>query len=101
MVEVEREVLEAKEGGENEVSEGLAVEAWERRRWTIRRLKELGGWQGEHEASHHQLALEGTKLGVPLLLAWQETSSAGTWARKLFHTVERKRRLKGFTLMKS
>lgn len=42
MVEVGREVLEAKEGGENEVSEGLAVEAWERRRWTIRRLKELG-----------------------------------------------------------
>lgn len=32
-----------RKGGENEVSAGLAVEAWERRRWTIRRLKELGG----------------------------------------------------------
>lgn len=53
-----------------------------------RRLQELGacyraGWKAPQGGL-------GGRGAVPVLSAWRETSSAGTWVRKLFHTVDRR-----------
>ena len=47
----------------------------------------------EYDVKNQKLALCCAERGIPLLLAWRETSSADTWVRKLFHTVEKKMRI--------
>lgn len=77
-------------GKEAEGTWGLRAEG-ERATRVQRRLQELQSVM-ERTARWPQCARRGA---IPVLSAWRETSSAETWVRKLFHTVERRVRALG------
>lgn len=65
------------------------MKVWERSTWAVPGLRELGDRENVRPVTVNW-PWRGTELRIPLLLAWQETNSAGTWVSKLFQTVERK-----------